>query len=201
MNDENKTVLVNKTPGKSVYLIPWIICGALVIALVVSAFGWYTKNKEASELVEKVSDLEMKLADEAVIRTPRVTYGEVISFSSSGAGFTDGETILAVDIVVTNVTANNAEFDAEDFRLKDSDKNTYELLRASSVGSQPRFVGGITGIPGGRSEIRSQELQPEESVKGTILFYVTRPLKEVSITHDGKSKQIRIEQVSNSPKL
>ena len=141
--------------------------------------------------------MKEKISALTTIATPTVTYLGAFKdtrFSNpGGAGFASGEFILIVDVLVSNDTPNQAHFDATDFSLKDIEDNVFDLLRNSSVGSQPRFVGGVTGLPGGRSEIKSRDLKPGEKVKGSLLFYITKNVSEFTITHGDTSERITVQ--------
>ena len=99
-------------------------------------------------------------------------------------------------LLIVNVTARNpdptkpAELSVYDFRLKGPDNTVYPLLEQSPVATQPRFAGGVENLPGGRIQISSQQLAPGETVKGSLVFFVPKPVSRFTLTYHGTTQQL-----------
>jgi len=104
-----------------------------------------------------------------------------------------GEFFLIVDITARNPDpAKPADFSVYDFRLKGPDTTVFPLVEQSPVATQPRFAGGVENLPGGRIQILSQQLAPGETVKGSLVFYVPKPVSSFTLTYHGSTQQLRL---------
>lgn len=100
----------------------------------------------------------------------------------------DGAYFLIVDVTVANPDPQReAFFSTYDFRLKGPDATAYPILEQSPVASEPRFLSGVSDLPGGRIQVQSQQLAPSETVKGSLVFFVTKPVSEFTITYHGQT--------------
>lgn len=114
--------------------------------------------------------------------TPTIAFESTLRYAEGS--FDEDQYLLVVDILVTNDTDTVGFFSTYDFELKAPDQTRYAILALSAVASQPRFISGIQTLPGGRVEIQSQALDPGESVRGSVVFYVTDPsVTDFTITY------------------
>ena len=89
----------------------------------------------------------------------------------TGAGFTEGQFILLVDISVENTgTSKDIAFSTNDFTLKNAKGIEYSQIKKSSVANQPRF--GLASLSSTSSEIKDATLEPGEVTHGYLAFYI-----------------------------
>jgi len=121
-----------------------------------------------------------------------IVFGSAFRFCRTCFGA--GEFLLVVDLTVSNPdTEDIAFFSTSSFKLKGPDNTVYPLLADSPVGRQPRFISGVTGLPDGRIEIRSQALEPGEVIRGVVVFYVTAAaLETFVISYDEFTAELKI---------
>ena len=60
------------------------------------------------------------------------------------------------------------------------------------MASQPRFVSGVSDLPGGRIELDGQELAPSETVTGSLVFYVPKPVRTFSFSYHGTTTELSL---------
>ncbi len=102
---------------------------------------------------------------------PTVEYGSAVRYAEDW--FSGRQYLLVLDVLVQNPHDREVFFTPSDFELKAPDSTRYAILAESAVASQPRFSSGVESLPRGHVEIESQLLDPGESVRGSVVFYVT----------------------------
>lgn len=163
-----------------------------------------TLGTDKAALTAQLSDLRARAdtlsQDNAALRaqlggpqpvTPDISFGTVLKDGSWFDYLGTGEFLLIVDVTARNPDpAKPADFSVYDFRLKGPDNTVYPLLEQSPVATQPRFAGGVENLPGGRIQISSQQLAPGETVKGSLVFYVPKPVSRFTLTYHGTTQQL-----------
>jgi outer membrane murein-binding lipoprotein Lpp len=93
-----------------------------------------------------------------------------------------GAFLLGVNLTVTNPdTAEDAWFAASDVRLQGPDATAYPRLNESPAK-------GMTS----RAELPDLLLAPSERVKGRLMFYVPKPVTELTITYHGTTAALSL---------
>jgi outer membrane murein-binding lipoprotein Lpp len=95
-----------------------------------------------------------------------------------------GSFLLFVDVTVTNPDAvDDAWFSTDDVELKGPDDTTYAPVQRSKL----RFP-----EPMHWGQLEYLMLGPSETVKGVLVFYVSEPATEFSITYDGATTDLSL---------
>lgn len=118
---------------------------------------------------------------------PSVDYGTALR--GCVGCFSGDKYLLVLDVAVTNEGASTAWFSTADFKLKGPDGTVYPTIDQSPVAY------ARDGLPRGRIEILSQELQPGEEVRGSLVFYVGRNgVNSFTITYHDISESISVPE-------
>lgn len=128
-----------------------------------------------------------ELSDSAIV-PPTVAVG--ISQHSIGtpnqynnnAIFTDGNDFVLINVTLTNKSSKTTVFDVNAFKLKDANNTSYPYYTNSAVGGEPRYLSGFDGLPSGITEIKSQNLAPNETLQETLIFLRTGVAQECKPT-------------------
>jgi cell division protein FtsB len=143
------------------------------------------RNTELKAQVEGLTPTEPVFA--------RLRYDAVLGESKWFEPEGSGAFLLIIDVRVHNPDAERpAYFSPYDVRVKGPDDAVYPLLEASPVASQPRFVSGVSDLPGGRIQLSGQELAPSETVTGSLVFYVPKRVDTFSVSYRGQTTQLAL---------
>ncbi len=144
---------------------------------------------QVNTLTMQNSALRAELGTAMVV--PTVTYGAALEQTGLFAG--SQAYLLVLDVTVHNPSGTDAaQFSTFDFRLKGPDQTVYPLLESSAVAGQPRFARGVEGLPGGRVQIQGQQLAAGETVRGSLVFYVTKPVTTFTVVYHGTTRTVRV---------
>ncbi len=152
-----------------------------------------SSRAELEALTRQNAELRAQLEGAASEEPPvaEVSYDAVVKADTWFLHEGTGAFLLIVDVTVTNPDADrDAYFSPYDFRLKGLDGTVYPLIDQSPVASQPRFLSGVSDLPGGRIQVGSQGLAPAETIKGSLVFYVPKPVQKFSITYRGQTSAL-----------
>lgn len=193
---------------------------ALLILSLSSTTAWlYWQNQQLTQARQTLqgdkSRLEQQIADltsqkqalsntnnelEHTIETLRqparvVPVASVQSSQHFGGGVyfydNDANDFLLVNVTLKNTGSDSSTVNPSDFKLKDSDSHAYPLYQSSAVGGQPRFVTGVELLPPGIVELRFQTIESNETVKGTLIFYVPKTLKQATLTYNSQTFTVK----------
>jgi cell division protein FtsB len=96
--------------------------------------------------------------------------------------------VLVVDVTVTNPDADkDAYISSREFRLKGLDGTVFPLAERSPVAPTHGFRTFPQGMPGGRIYFEHMTLGPSETAKASLVFYVSPPVTEFTITYPAPS--------------
>jgi hypothetical protein len=145
------------------------------------------RDQQVSALQADKTALEDQLSR---ILNPEVTWPDVeygMALRGCVGCFSGDKYLLVLDVTVTNDTSNTAWFSTADFKLKGPDGTVYPIIDQSPVAYTR------DSLPRGRIEIMSQELQPGEQVRGSLVFYVGRNgVTQFTITYHEISESISL---------
>lgn len=128
-----------------------------------------TKNRVNELEVQLLSGIYYDESYEPVYATIDVTN----SFAARD-WFEEGSTefLLVLDVNMTNETDEELWFSSYEMKLKGQDDTVYPSLGASPVGYLAQNEG--MKLPDGRLELSDVSLQPDERVRGSLVFYVPK---------------------------
>jgi outer membrane murein-binding lipoprotein Lpp len=109
-----------------------------------------------------------------------VTFGKA-SRANSAYLPRKGSFVLVVNVTVTNPAAEDALFQKEDVLLKGPDDTRYPPLEQSPISSLEH-----------RAQLPSLLLAPSERVRGRLVFYVPKPVTELTITYHGTTTALSL---------
>lgn len=92
----------------------------------------------------------------------------------SGSGFTNGQSLLVVNVLARNNSTTPLQYSETDLRVRDSSGTVFFALPESAVGDQPRFQSPFSYGIGGRTELRNITVLPNEEVSGAAVFYIPK---------------------------
>ena len=100
-------------------------------------------------------------------------YGQPIKGPSyTGAGFTENQFVLVVDVTAHNKLQTKNLLNVANFTLTDSTGREFDQLKQSSVGGQPRFRNNLVAPTALRTALMNKELGKGQRATGALEFYV-----------------------------
>ncbi len=137
-------------------------------------------QSEAESLGEENAALRAQAAGLAP-REPvdaQVVFGK--AFRATATSGVEGSFVLVVDVTLTNPdAAEDALFSKEDVRLTGPDDTRFPPQEQSPLARQ-------------RAQLPSLVLAPSERVRGRLVFYVSQPVTELTITYHGTTTALSL---------
>lgn len=146
-----------------------------------------TENAQQAQFIQELTNPEVRLPTLKIVSQQHYN-------GPPGALniFFGNEDFMLIKIEVTNNTKTEQYFDVTAFKLKDGNI-TIPYYKVSSAGSEPRFVSGVTGdyyLPAGYTEIKSQSLEPGETLEGALIFHGPKSVTKAVLSYDDNNYDI-----------